>query len=81
MWALEYSEEVKLYFVDNGDLVFDVLVKIEELKFLEDGIPEGVTPLQAEVNTYRWPILGHWVVYEKLERQTPTLKIWLVKPR
>lgn len=33
MWTIDYAEEVKLYFVDNGDLVFDVLVKIEELKF------------------------------------------------
>lgn len=81
MWELEYSEEVKLYFVDNGDLVFDVLVKIEELKFLQDAIAADATPLQAEVNTYRWLILGHWVVYEKLERQPPTLKIWVVKPR
>jgi hypothetical protein len=56
VWALEYTDEVKYYFIDNGDLVFDVLVRIEELKFTEDGIPpEGCT--QIEPNIYLWEIL------------------------
>ena len=32
MWEIDYTEEVKFYFIDNGDLVFDLLVRIEELK-------------------------------------------------
>ena len=39
MWEIDYTEEVKFYFIDNGDLVFDLLVSIEELKFIGDGIP------------------------------------------
>ena len=33
MWEIEYTEEVKFYFIDNGALVFDLLIKIEELRY------------------------------------------------
>ena len=39
MWGIEYSEEVKFYFIDNGPYAFALLVKIEELKFYVNGLP------------------------------------------
>ncbi len=57
MWTLEYSNEAKFYFIDNGDYVFDLLVKIEELKFFPDAMPpEGCTPLDDKPNTYKWAV-------------------------
>lgn len=76
MWAIRYSDEVKNYFLDNSDLVFGLLVKIEELRHTKDGIPaEGCT--QLELNFYWWEVLRHIVIYE---RQSNTLIIEVVKP-
>ncbi|MFN8493212.1 MAG: hypothetical protein U0350_36785 [Caldilineaceae bacterium] len=78
MWQLDYTNEVKLYFIDNGDLVFDVLVKIEELKFTENGIPrEGCT--QIEPGVYLWEVLRHAVIYHRREA-THRLRIAAIKP-
>ncbi len=77
MWAIRYSDEVKYYFLDNGDLVFDLLVKIEELRLTLEGIPpEGTT--QLEPNFFAWEILRHVVIYE---RQDKVLVIEVVKPK
>jgi hypothetical protein len=77
MWEIEYSNEVKFYFLDNGALVFDLLVKIEELRHTPNGIPpEGCT--QLEPNFYWWEILRHIVVYE---RKGQKLIIEIVKPK
>lgn len=79
MWEIDYTEEVKFYFIDNGKLVFELLVKIEELKFTEDGIPsEGCTQLEPHI--YLWEVLGHSIIY----RKTPTTRkliIAVVKPQ
>ena len=78
MWEIDYTEEVKFYFIDNGDLVFDLLVRIEELKFIGDGIPpEGC--IQIEPNVYQWEVLRHTVIYRKTEA-TRKLRIAVVKP-
>lgn len=78
MWEIDYTEEVKLYFVDNGDLVFDVLVRIEELKFIDDAIPpEG--SIQLEPTIYLWEVLNHVVIYRKTEAARKLL-ISVVKP-
>jgi len=77
MWAIRYSDEVKFYFLDNGDLVFDLLVKIEELRYIPEGIPpEGAT--QLEPNFYAWEVLRHIVIYEQ---QGNVLVIEVVKPK
>ena len=77
MWAIRYSDEVKFYFLDNGDLVFDLLVKIEELRYIPEGIPpEGCTPLDP--NFYAWEVLRHVVIYEQ---QDGVLVIQVVKPK
>ena len=78
MWKIDYTEEVISYFVDNGDLVFDLLVRIEELKFIEDAIPpEGC--IQLEPNAYRWEVLQHLVIYQRTVA-TRKLRIAVVKP-
>jgi len=78
MWELDYTEEVKLYFVDNGDLVFDVLVKIEELKFFQDAMPlEGCIEIEPDI--YLWKVLGHTVIYRK-SVVTRSLMIAVIKP-
>jgi hypothetical protein len=78
MWELDYIDEVKFYFIDNGDLVFEVLVKIEELKYIESGVPaEGCAQIEPEV--YLWEVLQHWVIYQR----SPTmrkLRIAAIKP-
>lgn len=77
MWAIEYADEVKYYFLDNGDLVFDLLVRIEELRLTHDAIPpEGCT--QLDLGFYWWEVLQHIVIYEKKEN---TLIIEVVKPK
>ncbi len=77
MWGIEYSDEVKHYFLDNGNFVFDLLIKIEELRHTADGIPpEGCT--QLDLNFYWWEILRHVVIYE---RKGKKLIIEIVKPK
>jgi hypothetical protein len=77
MWEIEYSNEVKFYFLDNGDLVFDLLVRIEELRHTPNGIPPGGCT-QLEPNFYWWEILRHIVVYEIKGQK---LIIEIVKPK
>jgi hypothetical protein len=79
VWEIEYSDEVKFYFLDNDPYTFALLVRIEELRYAADAIPpEGCTPLPGEPNHYLWLVLEHVVAYEK--QGTTTLKIWVVKP-
>lgn len=69
MWTLHYSQEVKFYFLDNDPYCFDLLVKIEELKFNLDGIPpEGLTPLDDpdEPDLYLWLVLNQVVILRKI---------------
>lgn len=76
MWSIRYNNEVRNYFLDNDELVFGLLVRIEELRHTKDGIPpEGAT--QLELNFYWWEVLRHIVLYE---RQGNTLIIEMVKP-
>ena len=79
LWEVEYANEVRNYFLDNDPYSFDLLVRIEELRYSPDAIPpEGCTPLTEEPNNYLWLVLNHVVVYEKVG--TNLLKIWAVKP-
>ena len=77
MWEIEYSDEVKYYFLDNGDLVFNLLIKIEELRYTPDGIPPaGCT--QLDLNYYWWEVLRHIVIFERTGHK---LIIEIVKPK
>ena len=78
MWEIDYTEEAKFYFIDNGDLVFDLLVQIEELKYAPDGLPdENWFELEPEI--FLWSILRHLVIYQRLEADRK-LRIAAVKP-
>ena len=39
IWAIEYEEEVKFYFLDNDPYSFPLLVRLEELRYEADGVP------------------------------------------
>lgn len=78
MWQIEYSDEVKFYFLDNYPYTFDLLVRIEELKFSENGIPpEGCRVLEPQ--RYWWEVLGHIVIY-RLVPESGVLRVLIVKP-
>lgn len=65
MWTIEYSEEAKYYFIDKDPYAFDLLVRIEELKYAEDGIPpEGCS--EIEPGFLWWQVLHHIVIYERI---------------
>lgn len=78
MWEIDYSSEAKFYFIDNGDLVFNLLVKISELAHTPDGIPsEGCT--QEAPGRYWWEVLQHIVIYRRIANEKK-LEILIVKP-
>ncbi len=78
MWEIEYTEEVKFYFIDNGALVFDLLIKIEELRYIPSGIPaEGCTQLEPSI--YIWEVLRHAIIYQRKEPEHK-LRIATIKP-
>jgi hypothetical protein len=78
MWEIEYSDEVKFYFLDNGDRGFALLVKLEELSYTSTGMPpEGCT--QLEPGYYWWEVLRHSVVYRTITENR--LEILTVKPK
>lgn len=78
MWEIEYTEEVKFYFIDNGALVFDLLIKIEELRYIPSGIPaEGCTQLEPSI--YIWEVLRHAIIYQRREPEHK-LRIATIKP-
>ncbi|MFN8490998.1 MAG: hypothetical protein U0350_25615 [Caldilineaceae bacterium] len=78
MWEIEYSEEVKFYFLDNYPYTFDILVRIEELRYIPNAVPpEGCVPLEDEPDTYQWVVLDHLIVYGKMDNK---LIIWIIKP-
>ena len=82
MWTLNYSLEVRSFFVDNEPYTFDLLVRIEELKFDAEAIPpEGLTPIDDpdEPNMYMWLVLDH-VVLLRREVRHKHLYIVSVKP-
>jgi len=82
MWTLNYSEEVKTYFVDNEPYCFPLLVRIEELKFDPDAMPaEGMTPMDDsnEPDLYFWLVLEHVVMLRKIDEEK-SLYIIVVKP-
>lgn len=72
MWTLDYSKEVKSYFVDNEPYCFALLVTIEELKFQADAVPpEGLTPMDDpdEPDLYLWLVLDHIILLRKVTSQ------------
>ena len=64
MWRLDYTQAAKNYFLDNDPYTFDLLIKIEELKFYPDDIPfEGYT--QIDDGLLWWEVLEYAVIYTR----------------
>jgi hypothetical protein len=78
MWEIDYSDEVKFYFLDNYPYTFDLLVKIEELKFAIDGLPDSNYRL-TEAGYYWWEVLDHIVIY-RLRPAIKQIRIFAIKP-
>jgi hypothetical protein len=73
---IEYAEQVKNYFVDNGDYTGNLLGEIERLRYADDGLPEeNYTELGEGI--IEWKMLDHWVYYRVRGR---LLEILAVKP-
>ena len=77
MWEIEYSDEAKYYFIDNDPYTFDLLVKIEELRYTADGIPPAGCTM-VEPGLYLWEVLNHLVYYR---RRAGKLVIAFVQPQ
>lgn len=77
MRQIEYSEEARSYFLDNYPYTFNLLVRIEELKFTGDRIlPDNYVRLGSTY--YWWEILDHAVIFEQVD--TDTLYVVSIKP-
>jgi len=62
MLRTKYEREVSNYFLDNGDLVFDLHVAIEGLVFT-GGVPVTGDHYVSSDGVHVWGILNHVVVY------------------
>lgn len=63
MLRTRYKREVSNYFLDNGELTFDLHVAIESLVFT-GGVPLEGDHYVAPDGTQVWTILSHIVVYQ-----------------
>lgn len=75
LWEIEYSAEVRNYFIDSGAYTGNLLGEIERLRYAPDGLPtENYTEIEGHIIG---GVLRHWVFYLKRER---TFLITVVKP-
>ena len=76
LWEIQYSDEVKFYFVDSGDYTGNLLGEIERLRYAPDGLPaENYREIGPDLLV--WEVLNHLVFYQRREK---TLLIAVVKP-
>lgn len=69
----KYEREASNYFLDNGELTFDLHVAIEGLVFT-DGVPlDGIHQLSPE-GIHVWGMMNHIVVY-KIEGKILTVMV------
>jgi hypothetical protein len=78
MWSIDYSDEVKTYFLDNGLLVFGLLRQFAELMISSDGLPAG-NYRETKNGLIRWEILDHIVFYKRMVDEK-RLIIAVIKP-
>jgi hypothetical protein len=76
LWEIEYSDEVKFYFIDNGTYTGNLLGEIERLRDAQDGLP-AENYAEIEPDHIEWAILGHLVFYWRREKK---LVVTVVKP-
>jgi hypothetical protein len=75
LWGIDFTDEVKNYFIDNGDYTGNLLGEIELLRYRQDGLPEqNYSEIEDHIV---WGVLRHWVYYVKRDG---TLLIVSVKP-
>ncbi len=77
LWEIEYTREVKNYFIDSGAYTGNLLGEIERLRYRESGLPEA-NYAEIEPDHIEWFVLDHWVYYWKEENRK--LVIAVVKP-
>lgn len=63
MLRIKYELPASNYFLDNGDLVFDVHVAIEGLVFT-DGLPTEGEFIRLSDGLHLWTVLEHDVIYK-----------------
>ncbi|MFN8489102.1 MAG: hypothetical protein U0350_16055 [Caldilineaceae bacterium] len=73
---IKLEQEVSNYFLDNGDLTFELQVAIEGLVFT-NGKPTLGEHEELPGNVHVWRNLNHLVVY-KIDNNL--LNVWVVKP-
>jgi hypothetical protein len=76
LWEIEYSDEVKFYFVENGDFTGNLLGEIERLRYSPAGLP-AENYREIETGLVVWEIWNHLIFYW---RRGKTLLIAVVKP-
>jgi hypothetical protein len=76
MWEIEYLDEVKFYFTDNGTYTGNLLDEIERLRYSPDALPPD-SYSELEPGLFVWEILNHLVFYR---REKAWLLIAAVKP-
>lgn len=62
LWAIEYADQVRNYFVDNSGLTGNLLGEIERLRYAPDGLP-GDNYTRFAPGYIEWEVLGHLVFY------------------
>jgi hypothetical protein len=78
MWSLDYSDEVKLYFLDNGSFAFGLLRQLAELMISSDGLPPD-NYRETKNGLIRWETLDHLVFYKRMVDEK-RLIIAVIKP-
>lgn len=79
MWVLEYSREANNYALDSHPYNEEVLMAIESLPDMEDGLPED-NWIEWEPENFLWEVAEHWVLYQRIWSNPPRLLVLAIKP-
>ncbi len=78
-WELGFSHEASNYAIDSHPYNEEVLMAIEALAFIPDGIPDE-NYSELEPNIYLWEVAGHLVLYQRITENGQRLWIAFIKP-
>ena len=78
MWSIEYSREVRNYIYDSYPYTEQIWQAIKSLRQTLDGLPDNDW-MQLELNTYRWEVANHLVIYQRIVAQKKLI-ITVLKP-
>lgn len=76
MWGIEYTDEAKFYFLDNYPYTFPLLVRIEELRYEPEAVPQERC-IEIEPGLLMWEALNHLVYYR---REQGRIVVAAIKP-